>query len=175
MDYRLNARWVALIGGVVITTYLCWRIVQPFVNVILWALVLTMVFAPVHRRIRTRVASPGVSAGLSTLLVIVTILVPTTLITIAVINELRGIATGLSTHEGPWLTAGTPILGPLLPWIDKYFDIDQLQTPQFIQEHLQAWSAAVAASAIGLVGGVVATLVQTLLVVFTSFYLFRDG
>src|SRR5215208_3393145 len=34
--------------------YLCWLMLQPFLNVLLWASVLAVVFYPMHRRIRTR-------------------------------------------------------------------------------------------------------------------------
>ena len=32
--------------------YVCWLMLQPFFNVLLWAVVLTVVFYPMHRRIR---------------------------------------------------------------------------------------------------------------------------
>jgi len=175
MDSRISVRWLALIGAVLIALYLCWQIAQPFLDVILWALVLAMVFTPVHRRIAARLQRPTLSAAVSTLLVIVTILGPATFITVAVINELRTIALGLNAHEGAWLDASTPLVGPLLAWIDPYVDLDQFQSAEFIQERLQAWSAAMAAGAIGIVGGVMSTVVQTALVIFTLFYLFRDG
>ena len=56
--------------------YLCWLILQPFVNVILWAAVLAVVFFPLHKRIRERVGSASGAAGISTLLVVVLILLP---------------------------------------------------------------------------------------------------
>src|SRR6187549_1242670 len=96
MDSRISVRWLALIGAVLIALYLCWQIAQPFLDVILWALVLAMVFTPVHRRIAARLQRPTLSAAVSTLLVIVTILGPATFITVAVINELRTIALGLN-------------------------------------------------------------------------------
>ena len=175
MDSRVSVRWLALIAAVVIALYLCWRIAEPFLDVLLWALVLAMVFTPVHRRIQARLHGPTVSAAVSTLLVVVTILGPATFITVAVVNELRSIALGLNAHEGPWVSADTPLVGPLLAWLDPYVDLDQLQSADFIRERLQAWSSAAAAGALGVVGGVMSTIVQTALVIFTLFYLFRDG
>ena len=35
--------------------YICWLMLQPFFNVLLWAMVLTVVFYPMHRRIRAPV------------------------------------------------------------------------------------------------------------------------
>ena len=70
-----NVRWLALLLALLAALYVCWLMLQPFVNVLLWALVLVVVFMPVHRRIVARLGSPTSSAALSTLLVVVTILV----------------------------------------------------------------------------------------------------
>ena len=37
--------------------YVCWLMLQPFFNVLLWAVVLSVVFYPMHRRIRERTGS----------------------------------------------------------------------------------------------------------------------
>jgi len=83
--------------GVVLAAclYLCWLMLQPFVNVLLWASVLVVVFYPMHRRIRARLRSATAAAAVSTLLVLVLILVPVTLLTIAVVHELSGAAAKL--------------------------------------------------------------------------------
>jgi predicted PurR-regulated permease PerM len=166
---------VALIALLAVAVYLCWQILQPFMNVLLWAVVLAVVFAPIHQRICRRIANPAVAAGVSTLLVIVTILGPVTFITVAVINEARSVAAVLGAHEGPWIDPGSPVFGPALRWLGQYVDVTQLQSPEFVREKLQGWSAALAVGTVGLVGGVLAAIVQMVLVVFTLFYLFRDG
>ena len=84
-----------LVIGLAIALYVCWLMVQPFTNVILWAAVLAIVFYPMHRRIRARVANPSAAAILSMVLVVVLILLPATFITIAVVRELAGAADNL--------------------------------------------------------------------------------
>ena len=158
-----------------IALYLCWQMVQPFINVLLWAVVLAIVFLPVHRRIDKRLHRPAVSAAVSTVLVVLVIVLPVTLITIAVIGELRGVAQALEGHEGPWLDPAHPVIGRVMSWIAPYVDLRQLQSADFLRERLEAWSGVLAAGTLGVVGGVTSALVQTLLVVFTLYYLFRDG
>jgi predicted PurR-regulated permease PerM len=175
VESRLSAQWAALLTALVIALYLCWQMVQPFVNVLLWALVLTIVFLPVHRRILARLRTPSLSAAVSTALVVVTIVLPVTLITIAVIAELREVARGLEAHQGPWLDPASPVIGPVLRWLEPYVDLGQVQSATFVRERLQAWSGVLAAGTLGVVGGVASAAVQTLLVVFTLYYLFRDG
>src|SRR5687767_10864106 len=159
-----------------IALYLCWLMLLPFVNVILWAAVLSVVFYPLHRRIHERIGSPAGAAAVSTLLVVVLILLPATFITIAVVRELAGAADNLQAGVQRLSSASTiPGLGWVLDRTRGYVDIDPVAAQKFIAERLQGWGAALAASTLLVVGGAVGAIVQIVLVVFTLFYLFRDG
>ena len=167
---------IALAVVLAIALYLCWLMVQPFTNVILWASVLAIVFYPMHRRIRARVGSPTGAAILSMLLVVVLILLPATFITIAVVRELAGAADNLQGGVQRLSNASTiPGLGWLLDRIRGYADIDAVAAQKFLAERLKGLGGALAASTLVVVGGAVGAIVQMLLVVFTLFYLFRDG
>jgi predicted PurR-regulated permease PerM len=154
--------------------YLCWLMLQPFINVVLWAAVLGVVFVPMHRRILQRVGSPSGAAALSTLLVIVLILLPATFITIAVVRELAGAADNLQAGVQKLSTASTI---PGVGWVVERtgIEINPAAAKEFIAERLQAWGGALAASTLLLVGGAVGAIVQMVLVIFTLFYMFRDG
>lgn len=175
MQSSVSAQWAALVAALLIGLYLCWRIILPFIDVLLWAGVLVVVFQPVHRRLLARIRHPGWTATLSTLLVIVTILAPVTLITLAVVGELRDFAGRLETNPINLFDFNAPVLGPWLRWIDQYVDIERFQDPEFLRSRLEGWTGTLANSTIGVVGGAVSVIVQTFLVVFTMFYLFRDG
>jgi predicted PurR-regulated permease PerM len=174
-----------LVVATVVALYLCWRMLQPFVEVVLWAVVLVIVFFPVHRRILKRVGSPGWSAVLSCLLVIVVILVPLTLLTFAVVNEVGNFAQMLQPKpDGTGGAAGaaaglldpnSPYLGPVVRWLGQYVDLNKLDSQKFIAERLQGLSGAVAARTLGFVGGFVGFVVEVFFVIFTMYYLFRDG
>ena len=86
------AAFVSLLIALGIALYICWLILKPFFNVLLWAAVLAVVFYPMHRRIRANLRSPALAAAASTLLVIVFILLPVTLITIAIVREISSAA-----------------------------------------------------------------------------------
>src|SRR5919112_719757 len=92
-------RWLVLLVATYMLLRLCWLMLEPFIEVVLWAVVLVIVFFPIHRRIQARVASPGWSAVLSCLLVIFVILVPLTLLTFAVVNELSDFAQMLQPKQ----------------------------------------------------------------------------
>jgi predicted PurR-regulated permease PerM len=166
-------RWLALVLALLAALYLCWLMLQPFVDVLLWAVVLVAVFMPVHRRLLLRVGRAPLAAALSTLIVVATILVPATFVTIAVVSELSDLAASVGNG-----TAGFPSLHLLVervqPWV-PWVDLAQLESRGFLLERLQAWSGTVANRTLGVVGGVMSTIVQMFLVIFTMFYVFRDG
>jgi predicted PurR-regulated permease PerM len=168
------AGMVALLVALVFALYVCWLMLQPFLNVLLWAAVLTVVFYPMHRRIRTRTPGPSSAAAVSTLMVIVLILLPVTFITIAVVRELSAAATQIANAPG-FLSKSSPAMAWVFELVGRYIHVDQEAARQFIVERAQAWGAVLASSTLMVVGGVVGALVQTGLVIFTMFYLFRDG
>ncbi|HEX8685196.1 MAG TPA: AI-2E family transporter, partial [Pyrinomonadaceae bacterium] len=139
----------------------------------------------VHRRIRARVGSPGWSAVLSCLLVIVVILVPLTLLTFAVVNELGNFAQMLQQKpDGTGGAAGaaaglldpnSPYLGPAVRWLGQYVDLSGLGSQEFLAERLKGVSGAIASRTLGFVGGFVGFVVEVFFVIFTMYYLFRDG
>jgi predicted PurR-regulated permease PerM len=162
--------------AVAIALYLCWLLVRPFLNVILWAAVLAVVFFPMHRRIRTRVGSPSGAAIVSTLLVVVLILLPVSFITVAVVRELAGAADNIQAGVQRMSNASSiPGVGWVIEHTRDYVRIDPADAQKFIAERAQAIAATLAASTLVMVGGVAGAIVQMVLVVFTLFYMFRDG
>lgn len=172
---KLQGRWIALLVATAAALYLNWLILLPFIDVLAWAAVLVVVFYPVHKRILARIKSPGWSALVSCLLVIVVILIPLTLITLAVINEASKFAEKLQSSGGSLLDPDSPITGPYLRWLGRYVNLDQLRSQDFIRERLQSLSGAIASRTLGFVGGLTGAIVQIFFIIFTMYYLFRDG
>jgi predicted PurR-regulated permease PerM len=169
------AGFVSLLIVLGIALYMCWRMLQPFFNVLLWATVLAVVFYPMHRRVRARTGQPTLAAALSTLLVIVFILLPVTFITVAVVRELTGAAQGLQQGMATFSLESWPRVAWAMDWVGQYVHLDREAAQKFVVERMQTWGAALASSTLVVVGGAVGAVVQMILVVFTLFYLFRDG
>lgn len=173
-----QVRWYALLAATAIALYLCWAMLKPFIGVLLWAVVLVIVFFPVHRRIEARLGRPSLSAALSCLLVIMTILVPLTFLTWAVVRELTGFAQNLQTSLGSLLDPNSPVTGPLLRRVGQYVDIEQLRSQevqQFLSERLKGIGGSLASQTLGFVGGAAGFIIEVFFVIFTMYYLFRDG
>ena len=170
----LTVRWLALVLALLAALYLCWLMLQPFIDVLLWALVLAVVFMPVHRRILARFGSPTTSAVLSTLLVVVTILVPASFVTVAVVGGLTQLAGSLASGE-PRSGKCRRSSPESRPGSDHDIDLQPVSVEGLPARAPTSTERHTRQRTLGMVGGVVSTVVQTFLVIFTMFYVFRDG
>jgi predicted PurR-regulated permease PerM len=172
---KRQVRWVALIAVTVIALYLCWLMIKPFVGVLGWATVLVICFYPVHKLIEQRIKRSSLSALLSCVLVILTILIPVVLITIAVFRELSGAVQNLQAALTYVLDPNSPVTGPVLRRIGQYINIEELRSQEYLLEQIKGRSGAIAGQTLGFLGGLVGVIVQMVFVIFTMYYLFRDG
>ena len=170
-----NVRWWVLLLVTAVLLYLCWRMIQPFLSVILWATVLVILFHPVHKRLKQRIKNSSLAALVSCLLVILIILVPVALITLAVINELSNAVQNVEQAANYVLDPNSPITGPILNFLGQYIDINQLRSEQFLVERVRGVSGQLAGRTLGFIGGLIGAIVQTFFVIFTMYYFFRDG
>jgi len=170
-----QARWLGLLAATLVATYLCWLMLRPFVDVLAWATVLVILFYPVHRRLVARTQRPATSALVSCVLVIFVILIPLTLVTLALVREFSGAAQNLQNYAASLLDPNSPTTGRLLTWIDQYIDVEQLRRPEAIRQQLERVTGSLAQSTVGLVGGALGAVVQIFFIIFTMYYLFRDG
>ena len=149
--------------------------VRPFAGVLAWATVLVIVFYPMHQRLVSKTGRPALSALLSCVLVILTILVPVVLVTIAVLREFSGAAQSLQSNLAHFLDPNSPLTGRPLRWLGQFVDVEQLRSQEQLLGWLKGRSGAIAGQTLGFLGGAIGILVQMFFVVFTMYYLFRDA
>jgi predicted PurR-regulated permease PerM len=173
---RPNTRWLVLLLATTLIVYLCWLILEPFVDVLMWAIVLVVAFYPVHRRILNRIGSRGWSAAVSCIIVIVTILVPLALVTMIVLRDARHLAQYVQENRESLLHPDPDTaLGRLLARADRVVDLDRFSSPEYLAQRTSSLSSAIAARTLNAVGGLLGIIVQVFFVIFTMFYLFRDA
>jgi predicted PurR-regulated permease PerM len=169
-------RWFALLAVTSLILYLCWLMLEPFIDVLMWAVVLVVTFFPLHRRILRRIGSPSGSAAISCVLVVVTIVVPLALVTVLVLRDVRDLAQYVQQNRESLLhpDSGT-LVGRTLERIDRVVDIDRYTSREYLAERSRALAGAIAARTLNAVGGLVGIVVQVFFMIFTMFYLFRDA
>ena len=78
---------IVLVMATALTAWLCWRMVEPFVPALTWAVVLAVIAHPLHERILARLRWPDVAAALALVIVTVVIALPTALLVREVSHE----------------------------------------------------------------------------------------
>jgi predicted PurR-regulated permease PerM len=162
---------MALLAITAIAVYLCWLMVEPFFQVIVWAAVLAIVSYPVYQRLIRWGRGPTTSAILTTLLVVLTVVVPLTFLGLALVGEV--------TDAVPRVQAGiTNLLDPnsaVRQWVERHVEVSDYLDPEFIAGRLKTLGALVAKETVGVVGDIFGTAVQGFFVLFTLYYLLRDA
>lgn len=168
-----QARWIAVLAATAIALYLCWLMLRPFIGVLEWAAVLVIVFYPVHKRLAQRIRRRGLSALISSLLVVLIVVLPLTFLTMALANELAVAARSLPSHVNQLTEA--PVTGRVSRWIQDHAPVETQPSQEFVAEQLQNAGVALLGQSVGLMGNILSGIVKTFFVIFTMYYLFRDG
>lgn len=164
-----QARWIAVLAATAIALYLCWLMLRPFIGVLEWAAVLVIVFYPVHKRLAKKIKRRGLSALISSLVVIFIVLLPLTFLTMALANELTSAARDFPIHVNQLIESQAPVTGRVSKWIQAQ------RSQEFIAEQLRIAGAALLGQSVGLMGNILGGIMKTFFVIFTMYYLFRDG
>lgn len=169
-----------LLGFVVTATVAMVWITLPFFGAVLWALVATIVFAPVAERLAMRLQGRrGLAAGLTLLLIVAVVIVPLVSVGTLLIDQAIDTYSRLQSRQLDFNKIFNDVERGLPPWlgglIDRYGfgDLDALQRrlSVFLTSGLRV--AATQALAIGssAFGFVVALGVM----LYLTFFLLRDG
>jgi predicted PurR-regulated permease PerM len=166
---RERVMTIALFLVTMLALTLCFLLIQPFVPALTWALALAIVVMPVHRWIERRVRHPNAAAGLSVVLVAVTIVAPSYFIIQSVAREVTvGVDQIRAKVEGEsWasLRQKYPRFGRILAAVERQVDIRQT---------VQQAAAAISTAAVNVVRGSVAGVIGLLVMFFFLFFFFRD-
>lgn len=174
-DQTDQARWLAVLAATAIALYLCWLMLRPFIGVLQWAIVLVIVFYPVHKRLAARIKRRGLSALLSCLLVVLVVVLPLTIISMAVAEELAKVVPNLPSQLSQLSAMQTPVIGRITGWIEARFGIDTMRSQQFMAEQLQRTGEFLLGFSLNLVSNIAGGIIKAFFVVFTMYYLFRDA
>jgi predicted PurR-regulated permease PerM len=154
-------------------------ITEPFLKPFAFAVILAVVFYPVHQRILSRTKHrPGTAALLSTLLLIVLFGVPAFIIATVAANEALSAARYLgrrTAEEGGLTSFALTLAERPLRFVGHWVDISKYDIKGIIASHAQRASGLivqVGASTLSNLAGLVTGALITFLVVF---FLFRDG
>ncbi len=174
-EWSIPTQPIAIVLALAVAAYLSWLIVRPFLSVFAWAVVMTVLFFPAHRRLEARLGQGGWTALLSTALVILMVLAPTAFVITATVGEVREISQGMPTTIGGWLDPENPASGQAVQAIERVVSLERFRDPAFLERTLDGWGSGVTGRPLRFVGGALGAVVQLGLIVFTIFFLFKDA
>jgi predicted PurR-regulated permease PerM len=169
---RERVTTIALLAATAIALYFCYRIVQPFVTPLTWALALAVVARPLHHWIVRRIGWPGTAAGISVALVTILLLAPVVLLTWQVVSQAASYGNVLAEMEEGAMPATIestlekyPKLGRAVGWLRE-----NVHFQQGLQESLARVGSQISTA----VSGTAWIAVQLLITLLVLFFLFRD-
>jgi predicted PurR-regulated permease PerM len=175
-DKRLSLLFLVLVTAA--TLYLSFVIARPFLTPIVTATLIAIAIYPLYIRLSRYVRNRTGAALLATLLVLIAILLPTVFIVNRLAHEttiLYGWLNEQQSLEGGWREYVGTLVDPPLEWIAARTGMSQQQLRQQALDRLQNVSAALLNWAKSLVVNIGGTIVDTVIMLLTLFFLLRDG
>jgi predicted PurR-regulated permease PerM len=182
----LAQRQLFIAGFFVVLLVLLYQIAvvfRPFLMPFLWAIILAHVTFPLHQRLSSALGHrEGLSAGILTLAIIALVIVPLVLLIIQLIEE----AGGVYVAAKEWIEAGglkrLPVDLSTLPLIGAYIQpilgrlvVSQGDLGAALLQNVKALSGFFVGQLAGFATNVFLLIMNFLVMVFTLFFLFKDG
>jgi len=169
---------IFLLGLAAVTFCFGLVIMRPFLKPILFALVLAMVFHPLHTWVRKRVHRPNAGALLSTFLVFLAMIVPALVLGRAITSELRGLYQTLNGQGPEGMSLALRWLGRGEQWVNEvihHSGFMSFDIRSSIREHLSEGSGWILQQAAGFLGNLTSVLFGAIITAIMLFFLFREG
>jgi predicted PurR-regulated permease PerM len=168
-----------LLALILLVLVLAVIITRPFLKPFAFAIILAVVFYPLHERISLRLKKrPGAASLISTLLLIVLFAVPAFIITATAANEALTAAHYLSrkSAEGGGLTMFvTTLASRPLHFLGRWIDLAKYDVRGIIASQLQKLSVAMVSFGAVVLSNFARFVIDALITVVVVFFLFRDG
>ncbi len=162
--------YIFFFGVLLATGYLMWQIAAPFFTALAVAAVVTTVSCPLYRRIARFVPrnNASVAAAIATLLIIILVIAPVSLLGYLVFSEAREVYTSLRAGDG---FAANEIASRLEESVQQVVPSFTLNLNEYA-EQATGWLADHAGR---IFAGTASTLLLAFITIVAFFYLFRDG
>jgi predicted PurR-regulated permease PerM len=167
-----------LLALAAIAIYFCYLIARPFLNPVFLAVMIAIVFHPVHLRIQARVRSRNTAALISIFLVLLLVVVPAVGLGVVLSKEIRGLYVLLdqrSAEQGGWNPYVMHAMERLLNWAGKYIDLSSLDLRGALLRWLEQISRTLLSWGAQVLSNTISFLVEAVVAFFTLFFLFREG
>nr|WP_155662813.1 MULTISPECIES: AI-2E family transporter [Aliivibrio] len=175
-----SSHWV-LIAALLAAGYACFLLIEPYLNPIILAFIMSLLFAPLHNKISDRLPnSPNSAAILSCMALTFIIAIPLFFVFIAIVQQ----GATFSKDAYHWVIDGGiqtlfqhPFVAKALSFINKYLPFDAIDPAEVTQKVAQLASqigTRIVGMSAQIVGDVTNVLMNFFLMLFVLFFLLRD-
>jgi len=175
---RNRATVAFLMALTAIALYLCYVLVAPFLKPIIFAVILGILFYPVHRKARRWIRSRNVAAALSTAALIVLVALTSFFLGRALVSGLHDVYDSLTESGGGRERLSVFILhffDRAIAWSSHYVSISVPNLQNAILSQVEKAVASLLAVTAGLLGGLSSFGLNAFIAIFVLFFLLRDG
>lgn len=165
---RENVLILVLIGVTVVLCVMCYRLLQPFLSALAWAVALAVVAHPLHEWIARRFRRPDLSAGLAVVLVAIVIIAPAGFVMHQLASQVARVM-GI-VQSGELLARGHEMLGEHPQVAQMFQSTQEYFTGGGAQQQIERGLGMLQS----FITGSVFAAVELLITLFFLFYLFRD-
>ena len=126
LEKRSSASTLFLLALAALALYFCHLIASPLRAPIFLAVMIAIVFHPVHERVQRHVRGTNAGALISTILVIFVVIIPATGLGMVVLKEIRGLYDLLNAknaEQGGWNPYVTHFVDRCLDWAGRYVHV----------------------------------------------------
>lgn len=178
MTQSVNPSKLFLLAFALVALYFCYVLFRPYAGAVVLAVVIAVVFHPLHLYVRRRLKSPNSSALASTLITLVVTAVPLVFLGIAISNELSNVYQSLaarSAGRGGIASYFFQGIEEVISWIGRVIPIPTVDVRAMVLRRVGEMSGSLVQMGAGFLGNVFSFAVNTIIACLVLFFLFRDG
>ncbi len=178
IERKPAASTLFLLALAAVAVYFCYLIARPFLAPIFLAVMIAIVFHPIHVRVQVRIRGRNAAALISTILVLIVLVVPTIGLGVVVSKEVRGLYQLLderSAQQGGWNPYAMHIIDRLFGWVGQYIDLNSLDLRGALLRWLEQISRFLLSWGAQILSNIISFFAEAVIAFFTLFFLFREG
>ncbi|MEO7357966.1 MAG: AI-2E family transporter [Ignavibacteria bacterium] len=175
-DRKKLAQFILLMFITGLLLYLCWKMLAPFISVLLWSAILVIIFYPLYKKLLNKTKNHPLSAIITIAVSFLTFIIPLMLISAAAIKELAGVA-GITIEQIQQVITDPEHskLAYIYNYVNGYINLKEVVKPEDVKAIATRVSELLLSASWYLIEGIFGMLVGILFAIFSMFYLFRDG
>ncbi|MEW6730369.1 MAG: AI-2E family transporter [Acidobacteriota bacterium] len=172
---KMTTKQITVLVLLGIAGYFLIRMLIPYLTPILWAITLAIFIAPLQQRLNARIRSRNVAAFTGVLITASVVIVPAIVLSIQITHEMAGLFRRLRDGQEldrivQWFNGGTISI-----WLEQHLGISAVNLRASLSGSIEQLANQMVGYATGLISNSLLLVINVVMIIFTLFFLLRDG